>query len=279
VRCGVLHMARQAPDFAAIKQRQQKMWSAGDFAELATPQVIVGERLLEAMDPSAGHVALDIACGSGTATLAAARRGCITTGIDYVPYLLERGRERAAAEHLEIDFQEGDAENLEFPDETFDIVVSTFGVMFAPHQEKAAAELLRVCKPGGKIGLTCWTPEGAFGVMLRLTAGYFPPAPGLRPPMRWGTEAGVQDLLGDRITDLSTTRQMFRSRALSSAHWQESYKTNFGPTVAAYQSLDPERQRRYTEERLEVLNASNVATDGTFKTDAEYLEIVATKTI
>jgi ubiquinone/menaquinone biosynthesis C-methylase UbiE len=137
-------MVTQAPDFESIKQRQQKMWSAGDFAEVATPLVIVGERLLEAVDPSAGNLALDVACGSGTATLAAARRRCVTTGIDFVPDLLKRGRERAAAEHLEIDFRQGDAENLELADASFDVVLSTFGVMFAPDQEKAARELLRV---------------------------------------------------------------------------------------------------------------------------------------
>ena len=166
------------PDFAALKERQQQMWAAGDFSMIGVGQV------------------LDVATGSGNTALAAARRHCDVIGVDYVPTLLERGRERAAAERLPVTFREGDTEHLPFPDGAFDVVLSTFGVMFAPNQAQAARELLRVCRPGGKIGLANWTPDGFTGQGSRITAEYIPPPPGLSPPRRWGTEEGLRALFG-----------------------------------------------------------------------------------
>ena len=270
-------MASTAVDLNAIKQRQQNMWSAGDFSKVATPLVIVGERLCEAIDPSAGQQVLDVACGSGTAALAAARRNCRVTGIDYVPALLERGRERAAAEGLEIDFRDGDAESLPFPDSSFDIVLSTFGVMFAPNQERAAAELVRVCKPGGKIGLANWTPDGHVGRMFKLTAKHVPPPQGVASPLRWGTEDGLRELLGDGTSVIRIERQSFRQRYSSAEAWLDYFRTNFGPSVTAFAALDDAGKDAFARDLIDLMNSDNEATDGTLKTSAEYLEVVATR--
>jgi len=269
-------MADAAPNFDAIKSRQQTMWATGDFSKVATPLVIVGELLCEAIDLSAGQRVLDVACGSGTAALAAARRNCEVTGVDYVPALLARGRERAAAEGLELEFREGDAEALPSPDGSFDVVLSTFGVMFAPNQEQAARELLRVCRPNGRIGLANWTPEGRIGEMFRLTAKYMPP-PGLTSPVRWGTEQGLTELLGEGISDFRVERRMFVHRFASSAEWLGFFRTHFGPTVTAFAALDEAGQHAYAAELMAMMDHHNQATDGTLKVANEYLEVVATR--
>lgn len=268
-------MSQTEADFTAIKQRQQKMWACGDFSAVATQHVIVGELLLERLDPSSEDLVLDVACGSGNAALASARRGCVVTGIDFVPTLLERGRERAQAERLAIEFLEGDAEKLEFPGSTFDIVVSTFGVMFAPNQTRAADELLRVCRPGGKIGLTCWTPEGSVGQMNRLRSRYMPLPPGVQPPTRWGTERGLRELFGDRVSDLQIVQRQFRYRHPSPQAWLDHFRENFGPTRTVWESLDADQRAQYEKEALTLVTESNVATDGTLKFDGDYLEVVA----
>lgn len=270
-------MTHAAPDLGAVKDRQQKMWSADDFSKVATPLVIVGELLCEAVDLSAGQRVLDVACGSGTAALAAARRNCDVTGVDYVPALLERGRERAAAEGLTLEFREGDAERLPFPDASFDVVLSTFGVMFAPNQEQAASELLRVCRPGGTIGLANWTPEGRGGEMFRLTAKRVPPPPGVNPPVRWGTETGLRELLGAGISDLRVERRAFVSRYASSDDWLTFFRTSFGPTITAFASLDEAGQHAFAAEMKAMMDQHNQATDGTLKVSNEYLEVVATR--
>ena len=271
-------MVQTPPDLEMVKGRQQKMWASGDFSAVATPLVIVGELLVEEVDPSAGQRVLDVACGSGTATLAAARRNCEVVGIDYVPALLERGRERAAAERLNIDFQEGDAENLKFPDASFDIVLSTFGVMFAPNQAKAASELLRVCKPGGKIGLANWTPEGGVGEMFRTTAKHVPPPPGVTSPLRWGTEPGLRELFGEGISDLKIEHQMFRMRYPTPKAFVDYFRDNFGPTLTAFGALDDAGKAAYESDLIAMLNRQNEKTDGTLKTSSEYLQVVATRT-
>jgi ubiquinone/menaquinone biosynthesis C-methylase UbiE len=271
-------MSTATPDLAAVKGRQQQMWSAGDFSKVATPIVIVGERLCEAVDLSAGQRVLDVACGSGNTAIAAARRNCDVTGVDYVPALLARARERAAVEGLEIEFQEGDAEQLPVPDASFDVVLSTFGVMFAPDQQQAAAELLRVCKPGGRIGLANWTPEGRVGDMFRLTAKYVPPPPGLAPPVRWGTEQGLRDLFGTGISDLRITPQTFVMRSASADEWITFFRTYFGPIVTAFAALDEAGQQAFTSETRALLERHNHATDGTLKLASEYVEVVATRT-
>ncbi|CAA9553547.1 MAG: Methyltransferase type 11 [uncultured Thermomicrobiales bacterium] len=265
------------PDLSAVKGRQQQMWSAGDFSKVATPLVIVGECLCESVDVSAGQRVLDVACGSGTAALAAARRNCVVTGVDYVPALLARGRERATVEGLEVDFRDGDAEQLPFPDASFDVVLSTFGVMFAPNQEQAASELLRVCRPGGTIGLANWTPEGRVGEMFRLTAKYLPPPPGLKPPARWGTEQGLRELFGTGLADLRIERRHFVSRYRDAEEWLTFFRTYFGPVVTAFATLDTAGQQAFATEMTALMNAQNEAADGTLKVRNEYLEAVVTR--
>lgn len=270
-------MSQSPLDFSAIKQRQQRTWASGDFAAVGTRLVIVGETLCEAVDLRAGSGVLDIACGSGPAALAAARRFCDVTGVDYVPALLERGRERAAAERLEVDFQEGDAEALPYPDASFDVVLSTFGVMFAPDQPRAAAEVLRVCRPGGTIGLANWTPEGMNGQMFAINARYLPPPPGMPSPARWGTEDGVRALLGEGASEIRFARRPFIFRFRSPDHWLEFFRANFGPVHTAFGALDPDGQAAYAQDLLALLDRFNEADDGTLVAPAEYLEVVATR--
>jgi ubiquinone/menaquinone biosynthesis C-methylase UbiE len=208
-------MPGPAPDFAAIKTRQQGTWASGDFSVVASRIVFQAEHLCETADIQAGWRVLDVATGSGNAALAAARRGCAAVGIDYVPALLERGRLRAAAEHLDVEFIEGDAENLAFPDASFDAVLSIYGVMFAPDHQKAAAEMARVCRPGGRVALASWTPEGFIGETFRCFSRYIPPAPGLQPPVRWGDEGYLKSLFGAVAASITSFRRsaIFRFRS------------------------------------------------------------------
>lgn len=270
-------MVETQPDYTAIKQRQQQMWASGDFAEVGTLLPIVGEMICEAVDLRSGSRVLDIACGSGATTIPAARRFTTVTGLDYVPALLDRGRERAAAEHVEATFIEGDAEALPFDDASFDVVLSTFGVMFAPNQALAAAELLRVTRPGGTIGLANWTPEGFVGGMFRATAQHIPPPPGLRPPGYWGTEAGLADLLGDGVTELRIERRAFTFRFPSPDAWLTFFRTWFGPVKVTFGSLDANAQAAFAADLLANVAAHNRATDGTMVAPSEYLEVVATR--
>ena len=191
-----------APDLAAVKQRQQQAWASGDFHAVAARIVLVAEQLVDSADLHAGWRVLDVATGSGNAAIAAARLGCEVVGIDYVPALLERGRERAAAEGLDVTLLEGDAETLPFPDRSFDAVTSVFGAMFAPDHRQAASELVRVCRPGGTIALASWTPDGFIGELFRTVAGHVPPPAGVPSPMLWGTEAHLRELFGDAIESL-----------------------------------------------------------------------------
>jgi SAM-dependent methyltransferase len=197
----------QTPDLRTIKGRQQKAWSSGDYGRVGVTLLSMAEQLAEAADLRSGHSVLDVASGNGNASLAAARRFCDVTAIDYVPMLLEEGRKRAEAEGLAVDFMEGDAEDLLFEDASFDGVLSTLGVMFAPNQQKAASELLRVCKPGGTIGLASWVPDGYVGDLFRTMGKYVPPPPGIKPPFRWGTEEGLGELLGEGVASLQTRRR------------------------------------------------------------------------
>lgn len=265
------------PDFEAVKQRQQQLWSEGDYCLVAIPLVVVSETLCEAVDLRAGQRVLDVACGSGNTTIAAARRNTTSVGIDYVPYLLERAHERAQAERLNVVFQEGDAEALPFADASFDVVLSTFGNMFAPDHRRSAAELLRVCRPGGRIALANWTPDGKIGEMFRLAASVNPPPSGVQPPILWGTEPHLRELLGDGISDLRLGRRTFFMRYRSPEHWLDFFRSNFGPIHHAFGQLDMDGQQRFAAEVIDWLKASNTATDGTLVLECEYLEVVATR--
>ena len=264
-------------DLTEIKQRQQKAWSSGDYTMFGAAFLIISELLCEAVDLRSGQKVLDVATGSGNTALAAARRFCEVTGVDYVPALLERGRERAAAERLEVSFREGDAEDIPFPDASFDVVLSTVGTMFAPDQEKAAAELLRACRPGGTIGLANWTPDSFTAKMNEVFARYLPPPPGLKPPMRWGTEEGLRELLGSGLSDLLTVRRSFVFRYRSARHYLEMLQTNLGPTLEAFKRLDPAQREGLEADLADLIGRFNRSNDGTMVVPSDYLEVVAVR--
>jgi SAM-dependent methyltransferase len=225
------------PDFAAVKKRQQQAWASGDFGVVAARIVLVAEQLCDTADLHAGWRVLDVATGSGNAAIAAARLGCTVVGVDYVPALLEQARRRADAEGLDVELVEGDAESLPFPDDSFDAVTSVFGSMFAPDHPKAAAELLRVCRPGGTIALASWTPSGFIGELFRTTAAHVPPPAGVRSPMLWGTEDHLRELFGG-IASLEVTERTFTWRFPSAEDFVEFFRTWYGPTVKAFAALE-----------------------------------------
>jgi ubiquinone/menaquinone biosynthesis C-methylase UbiE len=267
--------AAPAPDFAAIKQRQQATWAAGDYSIVGTTLQIVGERLCEAVDLRAGERVLDVAAGNGNASLAAARRWGEVTSTDYVGALLERARERAAAERLSITFEEADAEALPFADNSFDVVLSTFGVMFTPNQEKAASELARVCHRGGRIGLANWTPDGFIGQLFKTIGKHVQPPAGLRSPALWGTEIRLEELFAGH--DVRVTRQIFNFRYKSANHWMEIFRTYYGPTNRAFAALDAERGAVLQDEIVELLARMNRGGDDSLIVPSGYLEVVITK--
>ncbi|KJK02597.1 SAM-dependent methlyltransferase [Pseudomonas sp. 21] len=261
-------------DLNALKQRQMATWASGDYAVIGTTLQIVGERLAEACDLLCDERVLDVAAGNGNVTLAAARRGCRVMSTDYVPRLLELGAERARAEHLEVEFREADAEALPFATGSFDAVVSTFGVMFTPDQTRAASELARVCRSGGRIGLANWTPEGFIGQVFKVLSGYVPPAPGVRPPSGWGREEYLHELFGDSIGGLRATRQTFNFRYRSPAHFIEVFRNWYGPVHKAFASL-PEADATALERDLtQLLERSNSAGPSSLVIPSEYLEVV-----
>lgn len=262
-----------ALDYAALKQRQHGVWSSGDYAILGTTLQIMGESLCEAVDLRAGSQVLDVAAGNGNATLAAARRFAHVTSTDYVDALLERGRERAAAERLQVSFRHADAEALPFADAHFDVALSTVGVMFTPNQAQAAAELLRVVRPGGRIGLACWTPEGFIGQVLKAVGRHLPAPPaGLNSPLRWGTEAGLRELFaGQRI---QATPREFMFRYESAQHWVDVFRAFYGPVHRAFAALAPDEQKGLEGEMLELLARFNRAGADSLVVPGAYLEVV-----
>jgi ubiquinone/menaquinone biosynthesis C-methylase UbiE len=263
-------------DLAAIKARQQVAWGSGDYALIGTTLQIVGEMLCEAVDLRSNQHVLDVAAGNGNATLAAARRFAEVVSTDYVASLLARGRERAAAERLPVTFQEADAENLPFPAGSFDVVLSTFGVMFTPNQEQAASELLRVCRPGGKIGLANWTPEGFIGTLFRTIGKYVPPAPGVKSPVLWGTKAHLHALFGAKAT-VAAEQKNFVFRYGSPKHWVETFRGYYGPVHKAFAAIDPNARKALEADLYALLDELNVAKDGTLVVPSAYLEVVITK--
>lgn len=265
------------PAAQAHEERHRETWAAGDFSRVATSQTIVGELLCEAVELHARERVLDVATGSGNTALAAARRRAVVTGLDFVPALLERGRERAAAERLEVEFREGSAERLPFPDGTFDCVLSTFGVMFSSDPERAAGELLRVCRSGGRIGLANWTPDGYVGELFAVTARHAPSLEILRTATTWGTESGLARIFpGGSVRRTANVRTVvFRSD--SPEAYVGFFRRFFGPTLKAFESLDRAGQEALETDLLEVVRAANVARDGTVYIPAAYLEAIVRK--
>ena len=263
-------------DLGTIKGRQQAAWSSGDYAVVGNTLQIVGETLCEAVDLRSTERVLDVAAGSGNATLAAARRFADVVSTDYVASLLDRGRERAEADGFSVAFQEADAEALPFPDRSFDVVLSTFGVMFTPNQEKAAAEMLRVVKVGGRIGLANWTPESFIGQLFRTIGKYIPPAPGVKSPALWGNPQHLETLFGGKATVGGQMRHfVFRYR--SAAHWLEIFRTYYGPVLKAFAALDPPARNSLEADIDALLTRFNTARDGSFVAPSEYFEAIVSR--
>ena len=269
--------AAAQPDLKAIKARQQAAWASGDYAVIGTTLQIVGESLCEALDLRAGQKVLDVAAGNGNVSLAAARRWCDVVSTDYVPALLERGRERAAAERLPIDFREADAEALPFADASFDAVVSTFGVMFTPDQDRAAAEMVRVCRPGGKIGLANWTPEGFIGQLFKTIGKHVSPPPGAKSPALWGTRERLAELFEPHASSVKSVQRDFVFRYRSPGHWLEVFRTWYGPLLKAFSALEPGGRVVLENDVLALIDRFNRAGDGTMVVPGEYLEVVVTR--
>ena len=261
---------------AAVKARQQGAWASGNYAVVGTTLQIVGETLCEALDLRAGEAVLDVAAGNGNATLAAARRWCRVTSTDYVPALLEQGRRRADADGLSVNFQTADAEALPFDSNHFDVVLSTFGVMFTPDQQKAASELLRVCRPGGRIGLANWTPEGFIGQLFKTIGQHVPPPAGVRPPSLWGTSERLEELFG-HAAGVSINQRSFVFRYRSPGHWVEIFRTWYGPVHKAFAALPTEKQANLEKDLLDLIGRFNRASDGTMVVPSDYLEVIIAK--
>jgi SAM-dependent methyltransferase len=266
-----------APDLAALKAKQKATWASGDYAIVGATLQIVGETLCEAIDLRAGQKVLDVAAGNGNVTLAAARRWCDVTSTDYVSASLDRGRARGVAEGWIIDFKEADAEALPFKDGTFDAVVSTFGVMFTPNQDRAASELLRVCKPGGKIGLANWTPDGFIGQVFKAVGKHMPPPAGLKSPILWGTRARLDELFGPHASAIEAPPRDFIFRYRSAQHWIDVFKAYYGPIHKTIAALPPPGQAALLDDITTLIGRFNTAKDGTMVVPGEYLEVVIAK--
>ena len=272
--------ANQQPgqvDLEALKARQRGAWSSGNYAVVGTTLQIVGEDLCEALDVRSGQKVLDVAAGNGNVTLAAARRWCNVVSTDYVPSLLEHSRTRAAAEGLSVEYEHADAEALGFAEATFDVVVSTFGVMFTPNQDKAALELLRVCKSGGKIGLANWTPEGFIGQVFKILGNYLPPPAGVKSPALWGTRARITEMFGSAAASIKAEQCTFAFRYRSPEHFLEIFKNYYGPMLKAFEALDETGRQGLGNDLLALIGRMNRADDGTMVVPSEYLEVVMVK--
>jgi len=265
------------PDLTAIKLRQRETWSSADYAIIGATLQIVGENLCEVLDVRAGQRVLDVAAGNGNVTLAAARRWCEVTSTDYVPLWLDRGRTRAAAEGWTIDFQEADAEALPFADASFDVVASSFGVMFTPNQERAAAEMLRVCRSGGKIGLANWTPDGFIGQIFKTLGKYLPSPAGMKSPALWGTRERLSELFGAGAATIRAEKRDFIFRYRSAAHFIDVFRTYYGPIHKAVAALGEEKGRLFLTDLAALIERHNVVHDGTVVVPGAYLEVVVVK--
>lgn len=264
-------------DQQTITDRQQMTWSTGDFNVISRLTMPMSEELVRSVDPHAGQRVLDVACGTGNAALVAARRHCEVTGVDYVPALLESAGKRAAAEGLDIDFRLGDVQSLPFADASFDVVLSAIGVMFAPNQEQAARELLRVCRPGGVIGLASWMPEGFGGDFFAAHARHVPPPPGIEPPTRWGTDAGLRELLEDGVGSVTSERRACFAYFRSAAHALELHRNYFGPTMRAFEAVNASGRESLSKDIEEVFRRYDRATNGTAAVEYEYLQTIASR--
>ncbi len=266
------------PDLAAVKQKQQAAWSSGDFSVVASRIVLTAEQLCDTADIRAGWRVLDVATGSGNAAIAAARHGATAVGVDYVPALLEHGRKRAAAEGLAVELVEGDAEDLPFPDASFDAVTSIFGTMFAPDHQKTADEVLRVCVPGGTIALGSWTPEGFIGQLFKTISRHVPPPAGVQSPMLWGTESHLRELFGDDITSLEVTERTFTFRFPSAEHFVSFFRLWYGPTLKAFAAVEGAARDALERDLIALIEKfDRLGTGDAVAIPSTYIEAVAIK--
>jgi ubiquinone/menaquinone biosynthesis C-methylase UbiE len=270
------HATGASSPAATINAMQRAMWASGDFGVIGATLQLVGELLCEAVDLRAAERVLDVAAGNGNATLAAARRFARVTSTDYVPALLESGRRRAEAEGARVTFEVADAEALPYDDAEFDLVLSTFGVMFAPDHEQAAREMMRVCRPGGRIGLACWTPTGFLGELFQMVARYAPPMPGVRSPLLWGTDRHIQHLFAG-ASAIAHTARCFTFRYQSAEHWVEVFRAFYGPMRAAFAALDDNGQAALEADLLALLRRADRGGGSGIVVPADYLETVITR--
>ena len=277
IDCRPTGNAPPVPDLKAIKAKQQATWSSGDYAIIGTTLQLVGEQLAEAMDLRSGERLLDIAAGNGNMTLAAARRWCEVTSTDYVDALLARGRQRAEADGLKIKFQVADAEDLPFADGSFDVVVSTFGSMFTADQERTAAEMARVCRSGGRIGLACWTPEGFIGQMFKTIGKHLPPPAGAKSPALWGTRGWLQSTFGPVASAIKAEPRNYVFRYRSPQHFVDMFRGYYGPMLKAFEALDDKGRKELARDIIELIGRCNISGDETMVVPGEYLEIVITR--
>jgi SAM-dependent methyltransferase len=265
------------PDYSAIKSKQNVAWASGDYAKIGTTLQIVGETLAEAMDVDPGSSVLDVAAGNGNATLAFARRWCNVTSTDYVDKLLARSRARAEAEALDVIYKIADAEQLPFDDNEFDAVVSTFGVMFTPNQAKAASELLRVCRPGGMIGMANWTPDGFIGQVFKTLGKHIAPPAGVSSPALWGTRPWIEQHFGPQARTIAIEDKVFVFRYRSAEHFMDVFRTYYGPIHKAFLALDPAGQAALAKDLDVTIARFNTATDGSMRVPSDYAEVIITK--
>lgn len=268
---------RPKPDLQTIKTRQQATWASGDYGHIGVRLQIVGESLCEAADVRSNERVLDVAAGNGNASLAAARRFADVIATDYVPELLDQARRRAEADRLPITFHVADAEDLPFADGLFDAALSTFGVMFTPNQERSAAQMLRVVRPGGRIGLANWTPEGFIGQLFKVVGAFVPPPAGVRSPLLWGTEPRLVELFGPHASDIRTERKNYVFRYGSPEHFVDYFRKYYGPTHRTFAVLDDAKQREFHAALLDLLRGWNRSGSEALVVPGEYLEAVITK--
>ncbi|HKX83345.1 MAG TPA: class I SAM-dependent methyltransferase [Pyrinomonadaceae bacterium] len=266
-----------SPEMETLKSRLKTTWSAGDFSEIAKHIETAAEAFVERLSIQPGMKVLDVACGSGNLAVVAAQKGAEVVGVDIAPNLVESARQRAERLGLNIQFDEGDAEAMPYDDDSFDVVMTMFGAMFAPRPDVTADELIRVCKPGGTIAMANWTPTGFAGQMFKLAGKYIPP-PDMPPPVQWGIPEMVKERFGDRVTDLTTTPVMAEfDYDFPPAEVVELFKTYFGPTVMAFKAIPPENHEAYRSDLESLWSQHNTATDGTTHVQSEFLEVIATK--
>ena len=270
-------LERKVPDYKKWNERLNASWSCADYARIGVTLQITGEELAEAADFKPGSHILDVAAGNGNATLAVARRFCEVTSTDYVRPLLDKGRARVEAEGLEADFRIADAQDLPFADNRFDGVISTFGAMFAPDQQATASELLRVCKPGGKIALASWTPQGFVGRLCALTGRHMSAAPGFQAPANWGREEWIREHFEPHASELRIRRKRFNFRYHSPEHYVDVFRTHYGLTRKAFEKVGPEGEKALHDDMCDLCREFDIATDGTLCAVSDYAEVVIVK--